>query len=108
MMDRHDVSESATGKWTHPDEYVAALARKRTARHQREPKGRPTQGGSPRFWLSTLPYLALIGVLAVLTVAIAIAAFPGAQPLPKVQVAAHQAGVAEKGWLEDAEREFHR
>jgi len=107
-MDRPRVSESATGKWTHADEYVTAMARKRTARHQREPKGPTTQGGSPRFWLSTLPYLALIGVLAVLTVAIAIAAFPGAQPLPKVQVVAHQQGTADKGWLENAEREFHR
>ncbi len=107
-MDRPRVSESISGKWTHADDYVAALARKRTARHQREPKARPTQGGSPRFWLSTLPYLALIGVLAVLTVAIAIAAFPGEQPLPKVQVAAHQQGTADKGWLEEAEREFHR
>jgi hypothetical protein len=107
-MDTPRVSESATGKWTHADDYVAALARKRTARHQREPKTRPTQGGSPRFWLSTLPYLALIGALAVLTIAIAIAAFPGTQPLTRVQVAAQQAGVAEKGWLENAEREFHR
>ena len=107
-MDRPRVSESLTGKWTHADDYVAALARKRTARQKREPKGRPTQGGSPRFWLSTLPYLALIAVLAVLTVAIAIAAFPGTQPAPRVMVAAHQPGVADKGWLENAEREFHR
>ena len=106
-MDRPHVSESATGKWTHPDEYVAAMARKRTARRKREPKARPTQGGSPRFSLSTLPYLALIASLAVLTVAIAVAAFPGTQPLPRVQVAAHEPGVAEKGWLENAEREFH-
>jgi hypothetical protein len=107
-MDKPRLSESATGKWTRPDDYVAAMARKRTARHKREPKARLTQGGSPRFWLSTLPYLALIASLAILTIAIAIAAFPGSQPLPKVQVAAHQPGVAEKGWLENAEREFHR
>lgn len=107
-MDRPRVSESATGKWTHADDYVAALARRRTARHKREPRNRTTQGGSPRFGLSTLPYLALIAVLAVLTVAIAIAAFPGTQPVPKVQVAAHERGVADKGWLEEAEREFHR
>jgi hypothetical protein len=107
-MDRPRLSESATDKWTRPDDYVAAMARKRTARHKREPTARPTHGGSPRFWLSTLPYLALIAVLAVLTIAIAIAAFPGAQPLPRAQVAAHQPGVAERGWLENAEREFHR
>jgi len=108
-VDKPHLSESATGKWTHADDYVTALARRRTERRKREPEARRTQQESPRFGLSTLPYLALIATLAVLTIAIAVAAFPGSQPQPKPQqVAAHQAGVAERGWLQDATREFHR
>lgn len=107
-MDRPRLSESPKDRWTNADDYVAALARKRTARRDRETKLRRTQGESPRFGLSTLPYVALIAVLLVLTIAIAVAAFPGTQPMPSRQLAAHEQGVAEKGWLQDAEREFHR
>jgi hypothetical protein len=107
-MDRPRLSESPRDKWINADDYVAALARKRTARRGREPKSRRTQPESPRFGLSTLPYVALIAALLVLTIAIAVAAFPGTQPPPKAQFAAHEQGVAEKGWLQDAEREFHR
>jgi len=109
-MDRPDVSESAAGRWTNAGDYVAAMARKRTARSKRERKTGRTQPESPRFGLSTLPYIALITVLAVLTIAIAIAAFPGSQPLPRQPqlASAHEQGVAQKGWLEKAEREFHQ
>jgi hypothetical protein len=107
-MDRPRLSESPDDKWTHADDYVAALARKRTERLRREPKSRRTQPESPRFGLSTLPYVALMAVLLVLTIAIAVTAFPGSQPVPKAQVAAHELGVAERGWLENAEQEFHR
>jgi len=107
-MDKPRLSESATSKWTHADDYVAAMARKRTARRDREPKQR-TQPENPRFGLSTLPYLALIVAFAILTVAIAVAAFPGAQPEAKApQLAERQQGLAPKGWLEKAQREFHR
>lgn len=107
-MDKPHLSESATGKWTHADDYVTALARRRTERRKREPKARRTQPESPRFGLSTLPYLALFTALALLTIAIAVLAFPGSQPQPKPQVAEHQAGVADRGWLQNAQREFHR
>ena len=100
--------ESYLGKWTNSDDYVAALARRRTARRGREAKRR-TQPESLRFGLSTLPYLALFAGLAVLTVAIAIAAFPGSQPEHKApQLAAHEKGTAPRGWLQEAQREFHR
>jgi hypothetical protein len=108
-MDRPRVSESAPGRWTHAGDYVEAMARKRTARHKRERRLRRTQPESPRLWLSTVPYLALIAALAVLTIAIAIAAFPGTQPLPRQpqSASAHETGVAQKGWMQEAEREFH-
>jgi hypothetical protein len=108
-MEKTRLSESPAGKWTQPDEYVVAMARKRTARRGRETQRR-SQPENPRFWLSTLPYLALIGGIAVLMVAIAIAAFPGSQPEHEVlaQTAKHQAGTAPKGWFQEAQREFHR
>jgi hypothetical protein len=103
------LPESPAGQWTRADAYFAALARKRTARRGREPKERRTQPEAPRFVLSTLPYLALSAALAVLAVAIAVTAFPGSQPAPKAKaMAAREPGVAEKGWLQNAEREFHR
>ena len=106
-MDKPRLSESPTGKWTHPDDYVAAMARKRTARRGREARRR-SQPENPRFGLSTLPYLALLAALVVLVVAIAITAFPGSAPPPRREAATHQQGVAEKGWLQKAEHEFHR
>ena len=106
-MDKPRLSESPTGKWTQADDYVAAMARRRTARKEREPRRR-TQPESPRFGLSTLPYLALLAAFLVLTAAIAVIAFPGAQPLLKrPQVAAREPGVAQRGWLDAAQREFH-
>jgi hypothetical protein len=108
-MEKPGLSESASAKWTHPDEYVAAMARKRTARRTREGNSRRTQPEAPSLWLSTLPYVALIAVLAVLTVAIALVAFPGSQPPPRQpRLVVAEPGVAQKGWFEHAEREFHR
>ena len=94
-------------RWTTPDDYLASLARRRTARRAREGKGR-TQPETPRFSLSTLPFLALIVGLAVIAVAIFIAAWPGGSQ-PKRGTAApvqNEIGTARKGWFQDAEREF--
>jgi hypothetical protein len=107
-MDRPRLSESPSDKWIHATDYVEALARKRTARRSRQPKSPRTQPESPRFGLSTLPYVALIGFMLVLTIAIAVAAFPGSQPAFKTHMAVHEPGVAERGWLQNAEQEFHR
>ena len=96
------------GAWTRPDAYLGALARKRPFRRAREDKVR-TQPESPRLLLSTLPFLALMALLAVLVIAIAITAFPGSQPRPKEkQVAAKEQGVAERGWFQEAQKQFHK
>ena len=106
-MKRREVTESRVGKWTRPDDYIEALAFKRTFRRNRRGRGR-TEPESPRFLLSTLPFLALFALLGVLTVAIIVAAFPGAQPEAKAPPqAARQQGVAARGWFEEAQREFH-
>jgi hypothetical protein len=98
-----------TRQWTSIDDYVAALARRRTARQGRERKQRRrTEPEMPRFVLSTLPFLALIAALAVLAVAMMIVAYPGSQPKPRPpQMTEREPGTAPRGWLEEAEKQFH-
>jgi hypothetical protein len=100
--------ETTEQSWTRPDAYFEALARRRTERRKRDPEpGARTQPESPRLLLSTLPFIALIAALGLLTIAIMIAAWPGRpdrHPPPKPQQ--HEQGVAPKGWYQKAEREF--
>lgn len=96
------------GAWTKPDAYIGALARKRSFRKAHE-DGPRTQPESPRLLLSTLPFLALIGLLAVLAVAIMIIAFPGNQPQPKLrETPAKEQGIAQRGWFQEAQKQFHK
>jgi hypothetical protein len=107
-MKRDGLTESPEGKWTRPEDYLGAMARKRTFRRTRRRVGR-SEPDSPRFLLSTLPFLALLGLLGVLAAAIIVAAFPGSQPQQKApQLAQREQGVAPKGWFQEAQREFHR
>ena len=105
-MKRPGLTESPTGRWTRPDDYIEALARKRSFRRRRS-RGR-TEPEAPALLLSTLPFLALLTLMAVLALGIMITAFPGTQPQVKPAPApAKEQGVAPKGWLQEAEREFH-
>jgi hypothetical protein len=107
-MKRQGVTESPAGKWTRPEEYLRALARKRGYRHARDERRR-TEPESPRLLLSTVPFLALLALLGVLAAAIIVVAFPGTQPQrPAPQAAQKQQGVAARGWFQEAERDFHR
>jgi hypothetical protein len=106
-MPRKDGLETRDRAWTQPGAYIESLARRRTFRRKRGEKPR-TQPESPRVLLSTAPFLILLCLMAVVTVGIFVLAFPGSQPQPKPkQVAAKQQGVAERGWLQEAEKEFH-
>ena len=106
-MKRPGVTESPAGKWTRPDDYLEALARKRTFRKGRRPRAR-TEPEAPALLLSTLPFLALLALMAVLAFGIMIAAFPGSQPQVKAPPPVpKERGVAQKGWLQEAQREFH-
>jgi hypothetical protein len=94
--------------WTRVDDYVSALARKRAFRRARRPRER-SQPEAPRMMLSTLPFLALLVLLGVLSVAMMVLAFPGNQPAPRTRpAAAHEQGVAPRGWFQEAQRDFHR
>lgn len=106
-MDDERLTESRRPKWTRADDYLLAMARRRTARQVRR-RGDRSEPEAPRFSLSTLPFLALIGGLAILGLAIMVAAFPGFQPQHKpLQPAPRVQGVAAKGWFQEAQREFH-
>lgn len=109
-MKRGGLTESPEGKWTRPEDYLEAMARKRTFRRTRRRAGQ-SEPDSPRLMLSTVPFLALLGLLGVLAAAIIVAAFPGTQPQPKApqlaQLAPPEQGVAPKGWFQEAQRDFH-
>lgn len=107
-MSGKDEVDTPARSWTRPDAYLGALARKRSFRRAHDEKPR-TQPESPRMLLSTLPFLALLGLLAILAVAIMVIAFPGSQPQHKPQQAeAKEQGRAERGWFEEAQKQFHK
>jgi len=102
------ASPPAGASWTRPEAYIGALARKRGYRRAREDRPR-SQPETPRPSLSTVPFAAILAVLAVLTIAIMFVAFPGSQPAPRPKLAAvHEQGVAGRGWLQEAQKQFHK
>ncbi len=105
MADDQPPARDAARPWTRIDEYIVSLARRRSARRAHSVKPR-TQPEEPRFVLTTLPFLLLMAALLVIAVAIVLAAWPGSQPQPQPQPDVNEQGVAKRGWLEDAEREF--
>jgi anti-sigma factor RsiW len=107
MKHKGDLAPPEPRRWTRADDYLGAMARRRTARRQREAPGR-TQPESPRLLLSTIPFLALIAALAILAVGIMIVAWPGSQPQPQQRQVAREQGVAPKGWFQEAEKDFQK
>ena len=105
-MRKEPLAESRAGHWTRPEDYVTAMAVKRTARRKREPRPR-TEPEVPRFSLSTLPFLALLCAMAVLALAIAVTALPVSHER-KARTAQAEPGTAAKGWFQEAQKEFHR
>jgi hypothetical protein len=93
--------------WTRAEDYIGAMARKRSFRRARAERPR-TEPERPALLLSTIPFLALIGLLAILAIAIMVVAFPGAQShLKPRQAAAREQGVAQRGWYQEAQKEMH-
>lgn len=106
-MSEERLAESPHGRrWTGADDYIEALVRERDARRLRQPEPR-TEPETPRFTLSTLPFLALLGALAVLSVGIIVAAWPGSAPDRRMTVALKEQGYAAKGWMQEAQKEMH-
>lgn len=100
---------SPTRAWTRPEDYLSALARRRTARKARGGQEPRTQPEAPKFLLSTLPFLVLLVALAVIAIGLFAAAWPAGQPQPQPRAeAAREPGTAPKGWFQEAEKEFNR
>jgi hypothetical protein len=61
------------------------------------------------FLLSTLPFVALLGAMILLTVAIVVIAWPPSQPeLPApTPIKMHELGTAPPGWFQEAQKQFH-
>lgn len=107
MNNKGELAPPEFRRWTRVDDYLGAMARRRTERRKRESHAR-TQPESPRLLLSTIPFLALIAALAILAVAIMITAWPGSQPQIVQRPAPKQQGVAQKGWFQEAQKDFQR
>ena len=107
MKNKGELAPPEPQRWTRADDYLGVMARRRTARHRREPRPPRTQPEAPRLLLSTIPFLALIGALAILAIGIMVAAWPGAQPQHAQHPAQPEQGVAAKGWFQEAQRDFH-
>ena len=106
MSDEDLSTPKTSGAWTQAEAYVVALAQRRTARKSREARTR-SQPEAPRFLLSTLPFLMLIGALILLAAAIIVLAWPAKHQFPRKQQEINEVGTARKGWFEEAKREFH-
>ena len=103
-----DERTAKASGWTQVEDYIVALARRRTARHRRE--GRPVgrmDPDSPEPTLGTIPFLLMMAAFAVLAVGIAILAWP-VHEQPHPAKAAREAGTAAPGWLDEAEQEMNR
>ena len=107
MKSKGELAPPEFPRWTRADDYLGALARRRTARRKREGATR-TQPENPRLLLSTIPFLALLAALAILAVGIMVIAWPGSQPIPAQRQAEREQGVAPKGWFQEAEKDFQK
>ncbi|MEO7751285.1 MAG: hypothetical protein ABIS09_08190 [Sphingomicrobium sp.] len=108
-MDKQRLGAPASRRWTKPDDYVEGLVRRRNSRRGRHLTRGRTEPETPRPMLSTVPFAALILALAMLSVAIMIAAWPGGYAAPSAsQAAPTERGVAAKGWFQDAQKEMKR
>ena len=105
-MKRQEVTESPAARWTRPEDYLGAFARKRSFRRGRRPSQR-TEPESPRLFLSLGPVGARRGRGAVLAVSTWVAACPGTHPAATPPPPAQkEQGVAAKGWFQEAEKDF--
>jgi len=105
-VDKQRLAESRGPRWTRAEDYVAALARRRSARHNRGEIG-PGSPDALRSVSSTLPFLSLLVLLGILAVSIMVVAFPGNQPRHQPNPPdSHELGTANRGWFQEARKQF--
>jgi len=104
-MDKPDLAAANSRRWTHIEVYMEALARRGTERRRRRIQAR-TEPESPRLFLSTVPIMATILALAILIATFAIAAWPPSQPEFRPKPQQQELGTAQRGWFQEAQKEF--
>ena len=102
MSDKDDIAppiRPAERSWTRAEDYLD-LARlwRRSAARTRKPRLPRTEPERPRFTLGALPFLLLMGVLAVMAISIILAAVPGRRHYQAAEPQRQQ-GTAPPGWL---------
>ena len=104
-MKKDGLDERRTGGktgWTRVDDYVVALARRRTARQQRESRrGGRFEMDVPRPTIGMVPFLIMMAAFALLAVAIAAMAWPR-QHADRPKPTARVLGTAPPGWIDRA------
>ena len=96
----------ATRAWTRIDDYLVHMRRRDAASRRRMRLEPRTQPEAPRFMLSTFPFIALIAIFGVMTIAIMIAAWPGKEARVRERPATHEIGTASRGWFQEAQRDM--
>lgn len=92
--------------WTRIDDYLVHMRRRDAASRRRTLLQPRTEPETPRFMLSTFPFVALIAVFAVMTIAMMIVAWPGKEQPVGQRTRAHEIGTAPKGWFQEAQRDM--
>lgn len=106
-MGKERLESPATARaWTSIEDYIRPLQR-RSAHRLRALKPR-TQPEKPALLLTTLPFVALLGAMILLTAAIVVMAWPPSQPQLATPIPAKvpEVGTAPKGWLQEAQKQF--
>jgi len=100
-------SSAAARTWTRIEDYYRPLQQRSAQRLTRfKPRTQPER---PALLLTTLPFVALLGAMILLTAAIVVIAWPPSQPqiAAPVPAAVPELGTAPKGWLQEAQKRFH-
>lgn len=105
MADNRPPARETSRRWTRIEDYLVVFGRRRSSPPPLAPRTTPEE---PRFILSTLPFVLLISALFVIGAAIMVMAWPGRHSTPQPQVQGRELGVAKRGWMEDAKKEFHQ
>jgi len=100
-------SPAQARSWTRVEDYLRPLQRR--SKHRFKPLRPRSEPEKPAFLLSTLPFVALLGAMILLTAAIVVLAWPPSQPqlAAPVPVKVPELGTAPKGWLREAQKQFH-
>jgi len=105
MKKEGHAPSSATHHWTQIEAYLRTMRRPKS----RVPLSARTQPERPSAFLTTLPFAVLLLGFMIMSISIAFAAWPPSQPEIAAPVPrGHETGFAPKGWLQEAQRDFHR